>query len=394
MTNLAYFECLSGASGDMILAAFLDAGLPLDHLRKELSRLDLAGYELETSRVMKQSLSASRFVVKFPDHGHHHHRTWADIRELIAQSGLMPTVKDKALAVFERLAAVEARMHGVEPDRVHFHEVGAVDSIIDIVGAAIAWEYFHLSRVTVSPLPLGSGWVDTAHGRLPLPAPATLALLKGVPTYDAGVEGELVTPTGAAILTTLGRDFGPRPSMTITSLGLGAGTMTLSDRPNVLRLAIGRSDDQEAAEDLVEAVTNIDDMNPEIIPYLVENLMKQGALDAWLTPIQMKKGRPAIQLSFLCRPDKLDDLVDLVLRESTSLGMRTHRVQRQALHRDTVKLLTQWGEVPLKKVNRGHRAELVPEYEVCREIAESSGQPLREIYEELRELGRRVAGED
>ena len=392
MSNIAYFECPSGASGDMILAAFLDAGLPLDHLRQELSRLDLDGYELEAPSVMKQSLSARRFIVTAPHH--HHHRTWADIRELIAQSKLMPTVKDRALAIFERLAGVEGRLHGVEPDQVHFHEVGAVDSIIDIVGAAIGWEYFHLTRAVVSPLPLGSGWVDTAHGRLPLPAPATLALLKGVPTYGDPVEAELVTPTGAAILSTLGREFGPRPSMTISALGLGAGFMDLPDRPNILRLAIGRSDDRAVAEQLVEAVTNIDDMNPEIIPYLMEGLLKNGALDVWLTPIQMKKGRPAFQLSFLCRPDKLESLVDLVLTESTSLGVRTHPVQRKALARDTVNVLTDWGEVPLKKVDRGHRVELVPEYEVCRDIAESSGRPLREIYEELRELGRRIVRED
>ena len=393
MTNIAYADCPSGASGDMILAAFLNAGLPLDHLESELAKVDLGGYQLETASVMKQGLAAGRFLVKYEHQ--HHHRHYDHIRDMINDSGLAAPVKERALAVFDKLARAEGKIHGVEPERVHFHEVGAVDSIIDIVGFAIAWEYFGLSRLYASPLPLGSGWVDTAHGRLPLPAPATLALLDNVPTYGVPVEAELVTPTGAAILGTLVHEFGPRPPMTITTTGQGAGSMDLPDRPNILRLTLGRAANKASTgllvENLLVAETNIDDMNPEIVPFLMDRLFEAGALDVWVTPIQMKKGRPAMTLSLLARPGDRDILLDIIMTESTSIGVRTYPTERLSLSREPKIIETPWGEVAVKAVHRGAGLEFVPEFESCRRIARKTKLPLKDIYLEVGRLAKNGA---
>lgn len=381
---IAYADCSAGVSGDMFLAACLDLGLPLDHLAQELAKVDLTGYDLETGTEIRQGLAGRRFKVSV--HAQKHARHWSDIRALIHRSDVSEGVKGRALAVFERLAHVEARMHGISPEQVHFHEVGAVDSIVDVVGAAIAWEYFGLERLYASPLPVGTGWVESAHGRLPLPAPATLALLENVPVYGSGVEAELVTPTGAALLTTLAHRFGDWPAMTVLRVGHGAGSRELPDRPNILRLVLGRATVEAALERLVVAETNLDDMNPEILPYLMERLFRGGALDVWLTPIQMKKGRPAVQLSVLARPAEVDPLLDIILTESTTLGVRTYPVDRRALARETRTLRTPWGEIAVKSVRRGGKTELIPEFEACRRIAEQTRRPLKEIYAEVAAL--------
>lgn len=388
MTTIAYADCPAGAAGDMILAAFLDLGLPLEHLKNELAKLDLTGYELETRIETRQGLAGRCFkVIVTPQD---RHRRFTDIQSLILGSGLSQAVKDKALAVFEALAKAEGRMHNLRPDLVHFHEVGAVDSIVDMVGAAVAWEYFGLERLYVSPLPLGSGWIKAAHGRLPLPAPATLALLENVPTYGADIKAELVTPTGAAVLTALAHGFGPWPSMTITKVGHGAGSRELPDRPNILRLVLGRAETETALDNLVVAQTNLDDMNPEILPYLMDRLLQAGALDVWLTPIHMKKGRPGVQLSLLARPGLVNTLVDIVLAESTTLGVRAYPVQRRALTRQSETIQTpSWGQVQVKAVQRGDKTELIPEYEACRSIAEKTGRPLQEVYAEIKALGKK-----
>jgi hypothetical protein len=379
MTKLVYADCPAGASGDMFLAACLDLGLPLDHLRTELARLHLAGYRLETFVEKKQHLAARRFVVHVEPQKEH--RRFADIKELIDQSGLSPAVKEIGLAVFTRLAEAEARVHGTSPDDVHFHEVGAVDSIVDILGAAAAWEWLERPSLFVSPLPLGSGFVDTAHGRLPLPAPATLALLNGVPTYGGGVDRELVTPTGAALLTTLADGFGPRPAMTVEAAGLGAGGRDLPDRPNILRLTLGREEAPVQEERLTVGEANIDDMNPEFYPHVIQRLLGAGALDAWLTPIQMKKGRPAVTLHFLCRPADLDVLARLVLNETTTLGLRTRDVARRCLPREVKTVETPYGPAQVKVVARPNgRTEFIPEYEACRRIAEQHNLPLKTAY--------------
>jgi pyridinium-3,5-bisthiocarboxylic acid mononucleotide nickel chelatase len=397
-TVIAHFDCSAGISGDMILAAFLDAGLPLDYLRSELAKMDLHDYDLVHASTIKQGLAAGRFDVVLTggaghghdhdqSHDHHHghgahgclHRSWSDIRRLIENSDLVNSTKQRAVRVFQRLAEVEGRMHGRSPDEVHFHEVGAVDSIIDIVGAAIAWDFFHIDYAVASPLPLGSGWIETAHGRLPLPAPATLALLEGAPTYGSGLEVELVTPTGAAFLTALVDEFGLRPAMTIRKVGHGAGRRDLPDRPNILRVTIGET--LQAVQDrFVVTETNIDDMNPEIYPYIIDRLLAEGASDAWLTPIQMKKGRPAVTLSFLSPAARVDDLTTLVLTETSTIGLRQYDVRRRILPRESVTVETPWGQARLKKVMRPDRIDLVPEYESCREIARKTGCSLLDIY--------------
>ncbi|MEW5723248.1 MAG: nickel pincer cofactor biosynthesis protein LarC [Thermodesulfobacteriota bacterium] len=387
MTAAAYFDCPAGAAGDMILAAFLDAGLPLEYLRENLARLDLSGYALESRTVLKQGLAARTFEARIEPQ--EQHRPYSEVRRLIRDSGLDEAVKDLALAVFEKLALVEARVHGVDPEEVHFHELGAVDSILDVAGAALAWTYFRIEEATASPLPLGSGFIDTAHGRLPLPAPATLALLENTPTYGAGIEAELVTPTGAALLTTLATRFGPRPAMVIGQTGIGAGRRDLPDRPNILRLTLGRVEDRPALERLMIGETNIDDMNPEIFPFVLDRLLAAGALDVWLTSIHMKKGRPGAMLSFLCRPGDAEALAGTVLRETTTLGVRTYEAWRRALPRQVRMVQTPWGEAAVKDAERGGGTETIPEYESCRRIAIETGRPLKEIYEEIVALARK-----
>jgi hypothetical protein len=383
--DLIYFDCPSGAAGDMILAALIDAGLPIEHMEAELARLDLTGYRLKTFTERKHALSASRFVVEYEPQ--HHHRRFSDIRAMIEKSGLNPETQEAAIRIFRRLAEAEARVHGVDMETVHFHEVGAVDSIVDVVGAAAAWVYFGRPKVYASPLPLGSGFIQTAHGRLPLPAPATLALLEGVPTYGAGVEAELVTPTGAAVLSTLADSFGPRPPMIPGRTGYGAGGRNLEDRPNVLRATLGTSTSAVPDGHLVVAQTNIDDMNPEIAPYIMEKLLEAGARDVWTQPVQMKKGRTGLMLSFLADSKRAADLADLVLAESTTLGVRWFPVQRRTLPRESVTLDTPFGPAEFKKTTRDGRRELTPEFETCRRIANQTSQPLQHVYRRLSALG-------
>ncbi len=384
-TAIAYADCPAGISGDMFLAACLDLGLPLEVLEQELAKIDLAGYRLEARTELKQGLSAHRFQVHL-EPGRHRHRTHKDIQSIISEGDLSTRVKSGALAVFKRLAEAEGRIHGLDPGEVRFHEVGAVDSIIDVVGACVGMEYHGISTLYASSLPLGSGWVQSGHGRLPLPAPATLALLKGVPTYGTELKAELVTPTGAAILVHYAAGFGPMPAMTISGVGYGAGARDLPDRPNIMRLVLGRATEKATREKLVVAETNLDDMNPEILPYIIDRLFETGALDVWLTSIQMKKGRPAVKLSLLARPGNINGLIEIILAESSTLGVRTYEVERAALVRETRSIATEWGKVAVKSVIRQGRVELIPEYEVCRRIAEKTGLPLKEVYDRLKAL--------
>jgi len=384
MQTILYADCPSGISGDMFLAACLDLGLPLEHLTSELAGLDLSGYRLEAWTELKMGLKAHRLLVSVEEE--HHHRAYRDIKAMITGSRLAGEVKSRALSIFDRLARVEASIHGVDLDEVHFHEVGAVDSIVDIVGAGIALEYFQVSRFMASPLPLGSGSINTAHGLLPLPAPATLALLEGIPVYGTGIKAELVTPTGAAILVTQAQEFGSLPAMTVTRTGYGAGTRDLPDRANVMRLFLGASRESLSLEKLLVCETNIDDMNPEYVPFVMDRLFRSGALDVWLTPIQMKKGRPGFTLSILTRPDQRDSLLEIVFAETTTLGIRMFEVNRAALPREGRTVETPLGEVKVKAVLRNGREELIPEYEDCRRLAEETGRPLKEIYDQVRKL--------
>ena len=378
--RIAYFDCFAGASGDMILGALLDAGLEPEVWQGELNKLDLPGYELKVERVQKQGIAATAVRVLASEGSPERHL--AEIEELIGTSQLPAEVKETSVEVFRRLAVAEARVHGTTPDRIHFHEVGGVDAIIDIVGSVVGLWLLGIEEIYASALPLGHGFVDCAHGRLPLPAPATVELLQGVPVLSRDVEGELVTPTGAAILTTLAKGFGPFPPMTVEKIGYGAGQRDFPF-PNLLRLLVGTISPTLDArmETLTLLEANIDDLNPEFYGHLMERLFAAGALDVYLTPVQMKKNRPGTILSVTCLPAQAEALAALVFAETTTIGLRQQEVQRWALARERVEVETPYGLVGVKVARLGGKVMTVsPEYEDCRRLALESGLPLKEIY--------------
>ncbi len=379
--TIAYLDCFSGLSGDMLLGALLDAGLPFEDLQQTLARLPLSGCELHRSRESRHGIQGTRFRVILGDEPQPH-RDLAAIRELIRQAGLPPRVTEGSLAVFERLALAEGRIHGVPPERVHFHEVGAADSIIDIVGAVFGLERLGIDRLHVSPLPLGRGFVETAHGRLPLPAPATLALLEGVPVQDAGVAAELVTPTGAALIRVLGASFGPMPPLVVERIGYGVGSRDLPQLPNLLRLLIGKPPSGPETDTVAILETNLDDMPPEGLGFLMERLFDSGALDVLFLPVQMKKNRPGTQVQVICPPGKADDLAELIFAESSTLGIRCRYSLRKLLRREAAELDSPWGKLAAKRVSRPDGSSFLrPEYEACRRVALEHQRPLREIYD-------------
>jgi uncharacterized protein (TIGR00299 family) protein len=378
--RIAYFDCFAGASGDMILGALLDAGVEPKVWQGELNKLNLSGYELKIDRVQKQGIAAT--AVRVLVGGGSQERHLAEIEELIGTSQLPAEVKETSVEVFRRLAEAEARVHGTTPDRVHFHEVGGVDAIIDIVGSVVGLWLLGIEELYASPLPLGHGFVDCAHGRLPLPAPATVELLQGVPVLSRDVEGELVTPTGAAILTTLAKGFGPFPPMTVEGIGYGAGQRDFPF-PNLLRLLVGATSPTLDArmETLTVLEANIDDLNPEFYGHLMERLFTAGALDVYLTPVHMKKNRPGVVLSVTCPPAQAETLAALIFAETTTIGLRRQEVQRWALARERVEVETPYGTVGVKVARlSGKVMTASPEYEDCRRLALESGVPLKEVY--------------
>jgi pyridinium-3,5-bisthiocarboxylic acid mononucleotide nickel chelatase len=372
--NILYFDCQAGISGDMTVAALLDLGVPLDHLRAELARLPLTtdSYTLSTRRTERQHVSALKFDVEV--HDQHTHRHYAGIDTMIVDSDLAGPVKEKARQVFRRLAEAEALVHGVAVEDVHFHEVGAIDSIVDIVATAVCLEYLGVEQIYASPLPLGSGFVQTDHGRLPVPAPATAELLRGMALHGGCGEGERVTPTGAAILAALVTVSGARPDMNLLRVGSGAGGRDFSDGPNVLRAFLGTATSR-AAEDVLELSCNLDDVTPEVVGYVHELLLESGALDVWLTPLQMKKGRPGLMLSLLCCPADLERLAALVMAETGSLGVRYAPLRRIVQSRRIEERDTPYGRVRFKVSDAGEK----PEYEDCRRIAREQGIPCRDV---------------
>jgi uncharacterized protein (TIGR00299 family) protein len=388
--KILYFDCFAGISGDMTVGALLDLGVPLETLRSELAKLPLpvSAYRLEAARTSRHGIGATQFTVHVGEHQPHRH--YGDIAGMIAQSTLADGVKEKAQQVFFRLAEAEARVHGVEIDHVHFHEVGGIDSIVDIVGAAVCLEYLGVREIHVSPLPLGSGYVDTAHGRLPVPAPATAELLKGVPVHgDIGL-GERVTPTGAAIVAALADGFGGAPAMTVEGIGSGAGSKDFDDLPNILRLVMGETSATLDRDEIQVVETHIDDMNPEILGFLMERLFAAGALDVAFSPLQMKKNRPAVKLTVLSSPHRLDELARLVLTESTAAGVRYYPARRLKLERAVEERDTSFGRVRVKTFRSGGELlRMAPEFEECRRIAEEKKLPLREVYAIIE---REVAG--
>jgi len=393
--RIAYFDCFSGVSGDMILGALVDVGLDPDLLRDELARLALGGYRLEVSRESRGHLWGTRMRIELEEE-ERAHRSSRQIRELIGGSGLRGPVKEKSLAVVARLAEVEGRLHGVPPDEVHFHEMGALDSIVDIVGACVGIHALEIGRIVASPLPMGRGFVRCDHGLLPLPAPATLGLLEGVPVYDAGQDRELVTPTGAALLTVLASEFGGVPTMRIEKVGYGVGRHRQDHPPNLLRVITGRAEAALPAEKLLLLETSLDDMNPEIYGYLMECLFAAGALDVSIIPAQMKKNRPGQLLRVLLPPGLRDRLIAILLSETTSLGVRCLEVERVSLPRTIIRVRTPFGLIPVKVARNPEGGHTVaPEYEVCRRAARRHQVPLRRVYEAaLCQARERLARDD
>jgi uncharacterized protein (TIGR00299 family) protein len=382
--TLAYFDCFSGISGDMTLGALVDAGVSIDALRAELAKLNIPGYVLKTEQVKRSGIAATKVHVVI-DQKDQKSRHLSDIISIIERSALSQTVKEKSSRIFTRLADAEAKVHGTTPDKIHFHEVGAVDSIVDNVGAVIGLELLGITNITASAINVGSGTVKTAHGILPIPAPATAELLTNIPFYQSSTPFELTTPTGAVIISTLGSSFGPMPLMKVRKIAYGAGDKDFSDRPNVLRLMIGEPVANCEEDTSIVIETNIVDMNPQVYDYLIEKLMLQGAHDVYLTPIIMKKGRPAILLSVLTDKSLTDVMLDTLFRETTSIGVRIQEVGRRKLSREIRVVDTTYGKIRIKISRQGDEVlTITPEFEDCRKIAEEKQVPLKHVMEEAK----------
>lgn len=385
--TILYLDATAGISGDMTVAALLDLGLPLEVLQQELTRLKLPddSYRLETGQTERHGVAGRSFAVHLPDethrhhhHHHHHHRRYADIREMIAASDLAERVKERAQLIFLKLAEAEAQAHQVPVDEVQFHEVGAVDSIVDIVGTAIGLEWLGVERICCSAVPLGGGFVETAHGRLPVPAPATALLMKGLLVHGSCGAGERVTPTGAAILAALAEPVAIMPALQLQAIGHGAGSKDFEDCPNVLRGFLGEAD-MQGGDWVLELSCNLDDVTPEVIGHTVQRLLAAGALDVWTYAIQMKKQRPGTLLAFLCRPDQQYELARLVLAETGTLGLRVQHQQRLLQVRRIEERQTSWGTVRYKVSD----CSLKPEFDDCCRIAAEQGLPLKQVQQQL-----------
>jgi uncharacterized protein (TIGR00299 family) protein len=380
----AYFDCFSGISGDMVLGALVDGGADLRSIEAELRKLGLEGWSISAAKVKRGEIFATQVKVETSEG--HHHRGLSIILQRIENAKLAARAADRARKIFTRLAEAEAKVHQLPVEQVHFHEVGAVDSIVDIVGAAIGFELLGIDEFACSAFDLGAGQVRTAHGLLPVPAPATAELLKGAPMFTSGIDRELVTPTGAAIATTLATRYAEIPQMTLKAIGYGAGCADLKEKANVLRLLIGETAVPEPGEywdaPVTVIETNIDDMSPQIYGYFAERALEAGALDVFSSPVQMKKNRPGQLVTILSEPHNVSRLIDLVFRETTSLGVRTHEVRRKTLARESVTVETPFGEVRMK-ISRMHGSVLnaTPEYEDCRRIAAQMGIPLKQVLE-------------
>jgi uncharacterized protein (TIGR00299 family) protein len=391
MVRVAYLDCFAGISGDMLLGALLDAGVFMEALREELAKLDIRGYSLEAAKVRRAGLAATQAKVRIEEDKPH--RPAAEVIRLIRESLLPDGDKAAAMAVFERLASVEGEIHGASPESVELHELGSLDTIIDVVGAVAGLRLLGVAELYASPLPAGSGVVNTAHGTLPVPAPATLRLMTRVnaPISRLDWPGEVTTPTGAAIVTTLAKF--ERPAMTLTGMGHGAGSRDPEDRPNVLRLWLGEREDGRQTMLLLE--TNVDDVTGEVLGYVQERLFSAGAADVWFSPIQMKKNRPAVKLSVLCASEKENEMLAVLLTETSTLGVRASEVRRHEAQRETFEFASSLGQASVKvKRLRGQVVQIAPEYEACRRLAQERQLPLLEIYrivqtEALREMKER-----
>jgi hypothetical protein len=390
--KVAYFDCPSGAAGDMIMAALVDAGAPFEALAAQLGMLPLTGWRLVRREVMKGAFRATKVDVEIDAAAHRHaHRGLGEITAILQSSGLAPAVVDGATRIFQRLADAEARVHGTTREAVHFHEVGAVDAIVDVTGAVLALALLGVEAVYVSALPLGGGFVQGAHGRMPVPAPGTAELLRGFPVTDTGVQAELVTPTGAAILTTLARPAPRAPRMVVHAVGYGAGTRDLPETPNVLRCFVGEAGGREGSETILQLETTIDDMSPQLYEPLIDRLFEAGALDVFLTPVIMKRSRPGTVLTALAPRERLDAVQRVIFEESPTLGVRFTEWERTTLAREVVPLSTTYGVIPFK-VSRlaGRVVTVTPEFADVARIARDKALPVREVLDQARAEGRRL----
>ena len=378
-----YLDCFSGISGDMCLGALIDAGADSGWLERELRRLPLQGWSMEVCRANSRGVTATRVNIKV-DEEHQPHRNFSQIKSILEDSEIPERPRLNAIKIFDRLARAEGRVHGVPADQVHFHEVGAVDSIIDITGTALALHFLNVEKVVCSPLPPGSGYVSCRHGLLPVPAPATAELLRGIPLRSLDVEGELTTPTGAAIASTLSSQFGPLPALTVAAVGYGLGSKDFGI-PNFLRVFLGYPETRgtsRGGDTILLMETNIDDMNPQLLGHIMERLLAAGALDVYFTPVYMKKNRPGVLLTVLCQPPLKEVLSGILFAETTTLGLRFRLESRLVLDRRMGEIITPYGRVRTKAALDGSGKVLrsSPEYEDCKKIALEKGLPLREVY--------------
>lgn len=381
--KIAYFDCFSGISGDMLIGALIDLGLNFDFLRKELGKLNLKSYRIEYKKIIKNGISATKFNVVEDKKHIHNKRNIREINQIIGNSKLNNQIKNIIKKIFLKIATAEAKIHNKSVDKVHFHEIGAIDTIIDVAGAVIGLNKLGIEKIYCSKLNVGTGFVEFSHGKWPVPAPATAEILKGIPVYNNNIKAELVTPTGAAIITTFAEKFGEMPAMKIGKIGYGAGTKDL-EQPNVLRVFYGESNKMEN-ETINIIETNIDNMNPEVYPYVIDKLMERGALDAYLTNIIMKKGRPAIKLTVLCEIKDTDKLCNSIFDETTTLGVRIFTAEKKKLDREIKIIKTKYGNIRVKvsKLNKKIQ-NIMPEYEDCAKIAKNKNIPLKMVYEEAK----------
>jgi pyridinium-3,5-bisthiocarboxylic acid mononucleotide nickel chelatase len=393
--RIAYFGCFAGIAGDMIIGALLDAGLDFDFLRSELRKLTQSGqfgaseYLLEREKVKRHSIAGTRFVVvahaPAHNHGHSPHRTLSDISRIIEGAGLAPSVATRATAVFTRLATAEAKIHDTTIDEIHFHEVGAVDSIIDVVGACIGLEGLKIDRVVSSPIRVGTGTTTGSHGVMPLPAPATLELLRGIPVEHTDLPFEMVTPTGAALITEFAESFGLPPSFVPDTVGYGAGTRDPEKIANLLRVELGETTDSVGHDQVVVLETNIDDMTSEVYGYLMDRIMAAGAKDVFLTPVMMKKNRPGIVVRVIADDTTREPLTDILFSETSTLGVRASVMSRRILPRRAGTVETRWGAVRVKSAEWNGTVRTTPEYDDCASIARQHDVPILKVYEAVQQ---------
>ncbi len=380
MSRLLYLDCIGGLAGDMLLAALLDAGAPHEALERVPALLEIGPVEIRVSRVLRHGIAAAKVEVVPPPQPPH--RTWRELRERIEQAALPPCAKERALATLAALAAAEAQVHGSPVEDVQFHELGGVDTLVDVCGAALLVEALEIDRIACSPLPLARGFTQSAHGTLPLPAPATVELLRGAQVRGVRGQEELVTPTGAALAVTLSDEFGEVPPLRLERVGYGAGTSDFPDRPNLVRVLLGEAEPVPAKE-VVLLETNLDDLNPELIPDAAERCFAAGALDVWVTPVQMKKGRPGVVLSALARPAGERAVATAILEETSALGVRVSRLRRYELDREERSVEVGGGVVRVKVgLLDGRIVNVAPEHEDCVSLAKRTGRPVKAVWAE------------